>query len=371
MTTPIPMLDLQPQIDALFGEFQAAVSRVIRSGRFILGPEVEAFEQEAARFLSVEHAVGVASGADALTIGLRALGLEPGDEVITSPFTFFATGESIRHVGAVPVFADIEPDTFCLSPASVEARIGPRTRAILPVHLFGHPADTDALARIAHERRLLLFEDAAQAFGTRLGSQNAGAIGGAAAFSFFPSKNLGAFGDGGLLTTPDAEVDARARRLRNHGQIDRYRHAELGYTGRLDEIQAAVLRVKLRHLERWNDQRRAVAHEYTRHLKGVPGIVTPIEQPTARHVYHQYTLRILDDRRDALQKSLADAGVSSVIYYPVPLHQMPLFESKSGELPETDRAARQVLSLPIWPELEPDRVQRICELIDAIMRSSD
>jgi len=370
MPTTIPMLDLSAQIDAHFDEFQAALSNVLRSGRFILGPEVEAFERECAEYLGVAHAIGLASGTDALVIGLRGLGVGPGDEVITSPFTFFATGEAIRSVGATPIFADIEPDTFCLSAASVEPLITPRTRAIVPVHLFGHAADLAALERLAQARGLAMLEDAAQAFGSVTRARKIGASAGGAAFSFFPSKNLGAFGDGGLLTTQSDEVAKTARLLRAHGQVDRYRHAALGYTARLDELQAAVLRIKLRHIDRWNAQRRAVAALYTERLSRVSGIVTPIERAAGEHVYHQYTLRVLDDRRDALQKSLQEDGVTSVVYYPVPLHQIPLFEKGPGKLPEADRAAREVLSLPIWPELDHTHVHRVCDAIERGLKAA-
>ncbi len=376
MTTPkassqeaVPMLDLTPQVEAHLEEFREAIMRVVRSTRFILGPEVDAFEREAAEYLGVEHAVGVASGTDALTIALRALGIGSGDEVITSPFTFFATGEAIRAVGATPVFVDIEPDHYCLHPDRVEEAIGPRTRAILPVHLYGQPADIEPLVALAARHQLLVIEDAAQAFGSAMAGRKVGSFGDAAGFSFFPSKNLGAFGDGGLLVTHRKDVADQARLLRNHGQVDRYHHAHFGYTSRLDELQAAILRIKLRQLDRWNDQRRSIAQIYTKRLGQVAELVPPSERPGARHVYHQYTLRVLHGQRDALQSSLQDRGVTSVVHYPVPLHGFDVFEQKPTNLSEAERAAREVLCLPIWPELPSTTCHKICDQIAEVLHS--
>jgi len=371
LNEPVPMLDLKAQVDAHFDEFHEAIGRVLRSTRFILGPEVSAFENEAAEYLGVRATVGLASGTDALVIGLRTLGIGPGDEVITSPFTFFATGEAIRAVGATPVFADIEPDTYCIRPDQIESLVTQRTRAIVPVHLYGQAADMDAIGAIAERHQLVILEDAAQAFGAALSGRKLGSFGAAAAFSFFPSKNLGAFGDGGLLATDSEEIAAQARLLRNHGQVDRYHHSAFGYTARLDEIQAAILRIKLRHLDRWNDQRRAVAATYSQRLSQISGIVPPAERPGARHVYHQYTLRVLNEQRDRLQRSLTDSGVTSVVHYPVPLHGFPVFEQNPTHLSEAERAAREVLCLPIWPELSTATCHKICDAIEQSLGHSN
>jgi dTDP-4-amino-4,6-dideoxygalactose transaminase len=353
------MLDLGPQLAALGDELARAVERVLRSGQYILGPEVEAFEREVAQYLGVAHAVGVSSGTDALVIALRALGLGAGDEVIVPSFTFFASVEAVTLAGATPVFADIEPRTFALAPKEVERRIGPRTRAILAVHLYGHPADVDALGALARSRGLALVEDAAQAFGAAHRGRRVGGLGDVAAFSFFPSKNLGAAGDAGLIASDDAELAGRARMLRVHGSRQRYVHEAIGYTARLDEIQAAVLRVKLPHVERWNAARRAVAALYSERLRGLPGIQTPLVAAWAEHVFHQYTIRVLPAARARIARALAAEQIASQIYYPIPVHRTPPYETALS-LPETERAAAEVLSLPIWPELSAEQVERVC-----------
>ena len=275
MTAKIPMVDLEQQTRALWPELEAAVHGVLRSGRFILGPNVEAFEREAAEFLGVRFAVGVGSGTDALVLGLRALGIGPGDEVIVPSFTFFATAEAVSLVGATPVFAEIDPVTFCLDPAAARAALSSRTRAIVPVHLFGHPADMAPLRELGRGRDIALLEDAAQAFGAEYRGARIGGLGEAAAFSFFPSKNLGAFGEAGLVATNDERIADSVRSLRAHGSRQRYVNTEIGYNARLDEIQAALLRVKLPHVARWNDERRRVAAEYTATLAGIPGVTPP------------------------------------------------------------------------------------------------
>ena len=358
----LPMLDLGPQLEALGGELERAVAQVVRSGQYILGPNVEAFEREVAAYLGVPHAIGVSSGTDALVIALRALGMEPGDEVIAPSFTFFASAEAVTLAGATPVFADIDPSSYALDPADVERRIGPRTRAILAVHLYGHPFDADALGSLARRRGLVLIEDAAQAFGAAWRGRRIGTLGDAAAFSFFPSKNLGAAGDAGLITTGDAEVAARARMLRVHGSRQRYVHESVGYTARLDEIQAAVLRVKLRHVDGWIARRRAVAGLYADALRGVPGVGTPSVAPGAEHVFHQYTVRVPGGARAALVVALAAAQIASQIYYPIPVHRTPPYAA-ALELPETERAAAEVLSLPIWPELAPEQIKRVAGVL--------
>jgi dTDP-4-amino-4,6-dideoxygalactose transaminase len=370
----VPLLDLVAETRELRPALDAAWHRVVGSGQFVLGPEVEAFESEAAAFLGVRHAVGLNSGTDALVIALRALGVGPGDEVITSPFSFFATAETVLLLGAVPVFVDLMPDGFLLDPAGVAAAVGPRTRAILPVHLFGELAPMAELARLADRHGLALIEDAAQAFGAhyRAGcracpepgscadarhGRAAGALGDAAAFSFYPTKNLGAMGDGGLLTTDDDGVAAAARRLRNHGSERRYRHVEVGYNSRLDALQAAILRVKLPWLDAWTAARRRVASRYDALLAGVEGVIRPAASPG--HVYHQYTLRLPADRRDAVADRMRAAGVATLVYYPETLER---YGGRAvGDLRHAHLAAAEVLSLPIYPSLSEaaqDRVVR-------------
>jgi dTDP-4-amino-4,6-dideoxygalactose transaminase len=364
---PIPLLDLGPEIELLWDELEASVLDVLRSGRFILGPNVEAFEREVADYLGVRHAFGVNSGTDALVIGLRALGIGPGDEVITSPFTYFATAEAVSLIGAKPVFADIRPDLFTLDPARIEERITPRTRAIIPVHLFGHPADMQAISAVAERHDLRILEDTAQAFGASDRGRKLGSLGNVGAFSFYPTKNLGAFGDAGMLATDDDAVAECARRLRTHGSVQRDVHDRLGYASRLDEIQAAILRIKLARVDAWNDDRRNVAHSYDRRLAGVEGIQTPAAEPEARHVYHQYTIRVGGGRRDALAAELDRAGVGSAVYYRAPLHLLEVYAGDYPSMPEAEAAAGEVLSLPIGPFLDPQSVDRVVDAIRSFM----
>ncbi len=367
-TRKIPMVDLGAQTDRLWPELEKALHDVLRSGRFILGPNVEAFEREAASFLGTRYAVGVGSGTDALVLGLRALGVGPGDEVIVPSFTFFATAESVSLVGATPVFAEIEPTTFCLEPDAVAKAISLRTRAIVPVHLFGHPAEMDAIGELARGRGLALLEDAAQSFGAVYRGRKVGGLGNAAAFSFFPSKNLGAFGEAGLVATDDAAVADAVRSLRAHGSRERYMHTEIGYNARLDEIQAALLRVKLPHVAGWNDERRRVAAAYDAALFGVTGLRIPRVAPGCTHVFHQYTVRVPAEKRAAAQKSLEAAGISTQVYYPIPNHALPMYAKAAPKLPETDCAAREVLSLPIFPELSNADAAEIGRLLAAALR---
>ncbi len=350
----IPMLDPSPEVEALWDELNAAIHRVLRSGQFIMGPEVTAFEAEVAEYLGVEYAVGVNSGTDALVIGLKALGLGSGDEVITTPFTFFATAEAISQVGAVPVFVDIDPETYNMDPALIEEKITPRTKAILPVHLFGQAAEMDPILALAEEYGFKILEDVAQAFGGEYRGTKLGSLGDAGAFSFFPSKNLGAYGDGGLITTDDAGVAEAARMLRAHGAKKKYHNEIVGYNSRLDALQAAILRVKLPHIDEWNEGRREAARRYGALLDEVPGIATPREAPDRFHVYHQYTVRVMNGRRDELRERLAQAGIGTMVYYPVSVHRLPLYEGLGYRLPHAQRAEGEVLSLPIWPSLSPE-----------------
>jgi dTDP-4-amino-4,6-dideoxygalactose transaminase len=363
MTEKVPMLDLRGQTDALWPEIEARVREVLRSGRFILGPNVESFEKECADYLGVRHAVGVNSGTDALLIGLRAMDIGPGDEVITSSFTFFATAEAIGHVGAVPIFVDILPETFGIDTDALRSAIGPQPRAILPVHLFGQAVDMDPLLAIAEEHDLAVLEDAAQAFGGSYKGQRLGSLGTAGAFSFFPSKNLGAYGDGGLLATNNTEIAKQARALREHGSTKRYRHETLGYNSRLDELQASILRVKLPHVDRWNEARRRLAKEYNQRLSTCPGVQTPVEERFATHVYSQYTIRIPEDRREDAMRALESKGFSSAIHYPTPLHTLPLYADRFMRLPHAELACKEVLSLPIWPELDSETLSQIADTL--------
>jgi len=346
----IPVYDPLPEVEALWEEVQAAALRVLRSGRYILGPEVEAFEEEAAQYLGVKHAIGVNSGTDALVIALRALGVGPGDEVITTPFTFFATAEAISLVGATPVFVDIDPRTFNIHPELVEPAITERTKAILPVHLYGRPAEMGPILEVARRHGLKVLEDCAQAFGATYKGRKVGTLGDAGAFSFFPTKNLGGFGDGGLIVTDSDEVAEWARMLRAHGSKRKYYNEAIGYNSRLDALQAAFLRVKLPHVDAWNEARRRVASRYNELLAGLPGLVLP--EVSEGHVFHQYTVRVLGGKRDEVQRALEGQGIGTMVYYPVPLHRLPVYAHMGLSLPEAERAAQEVLSLPMGPALD-------------------
>ncbi|MFE4105239.1 DegT/DnrJ/EryC1/StrS family aminotransferase [Almyronema epifaneia] len=378
--TKIPILDLKPQYQTIKAEIQAAVNQVLESGQFILGSVVQQFETAAAAYLGVKHAIGVNSGTDALIIGLRALGIGPGDEVITTPFSFFATAESISSVGAKPVFVDIDPHTFNLDPQQILAKVTPQTKAIMPVHLYGNPAAMAQIVEIAAEHNLKLIEDCAQAFGAvykgdcagcqqacaetvrqDLMGKRVGTIGQIGAFSFFPTKNLGAYGDGGLIVTHEDAIADLARMLRVHGAKERYRNQMLGYNSRLDALQAAILQVKLRYIDTWNQQRRQVAQAYNQLLTGVAGVIPPTMSDG--HVFHQYTIRILNGQRDRVQQALADQGISTMIYYPVPQDRLPIYCDQYPINPNSQALAEQVLSLPIWPELELKTVENIAQVI--------
>ena len=361
----IPPLDLLPEIDLLWGEIQSAVSDVIRSGQFVLGPQVRAFESEIAETLSVKHAIACNSGTDALVLGLRALGIGPGDEVITTPFTFYATAEAISLVGAEPVFVDIEPRTFNIDPSQIPAALTPRTKAVVPVHLFGHAADLDPILELSRRHGLTVLEDVAQAFGGRYRGRPLGSIGHAGAFSFYPTKNLGAFGDAGLLATNDDHVAELARKLRTHGSLRRDCNEMIGYNSRLDEIQAAVLRVKLPHVESWNSQRQTAAVTYRRLLADIVGVVPPLVEEYADHVFNQFTVRIIGRNRDAIQKALAQAGIGTNVYYSVPVHRLPVYADHHCHLPVAELAAREVLSLPMGPMLPNAAIGRVADALRA------
>lgn len=352
----IPMVDLKTQYHNLKAEIDRAVLDAIESTQFILGPNVQAFEQEAAAYLGAKHAVACASGTDALHLAILAAGIGPGDEVITSPFTFIATAEAICYAGAQPVFADIDPRTFNIDPAQIEAAITPRTKAIIPVHLFGQPADMAAIKAVCERHNLLLIEDCAQSFGAALGNDMTGTLGSLGCFSFFPSKNLGCYGDGGLITCATPELAEQVRVLRNHGSSVRYHHSVIGYNSRLDDIQAAILRVKLKRIDEFTAGRRRVAHLYSELLKDVATV--PFEDGKGVHVYHQYT--ILSERRDQVMAKLSERQVASAVYYPIPLHKQEVFAQACAgvSLPVAESVASRCMSLPIYPEM-PDESARL------------
>lgn len=367
-TAKIPLQDLSREIDELWPDLTRAIEGVLRSAQFILGPSVRELEREVASFLGVSFAIGVNSGTDAITIGLESMGVGHGDEVITSPFTFFATAESIHRAGATPVFVDIDPKTFSLDVGQVKARITSRTKAIIPVHLFGHAADMEALRLVSETRGVPLLEDCAQAFGAKFGKELVGTIGRVAAISFFPSKNLGCFGDGGMVVTNDQAVAERARMLRAHGSRQKYFNETIGYNSRLDEIQAAVLRVKLPRLARQNELRREAAARYASKLADIEGIVLPSETAPARHVYNSYTIRVKGGRRDEVAKLLAEEGIGTMVYYPTPLHRLPLYNRPEGTHPHAELAAAEVLSIPLWPGIGEKVQDRVAEALARAMR---
>lgn len=364
--TAIPLIDLQAQYQSIKQEIDSAIQRVLDSGQFILGPEGEALEQQMRAYCGTSHAVAVASGTDALELSLRALGIQPGDEVITTAYSFIATAEAITAVGAIPVFADIDLATYALDPTDIEDKLSARTKAILPVHLYGHPCDMDRLMEIAQIRQLKVIEDCAQAIGSTFRAHPVGSFGHAGCFSFYPSKNLGGFGDGGMVVTNDATLAEELRLLRSHGARERYVHSVLGTNSRLDELQAAILRVKLRYLDSWNAARRKHAAEYTKRLESLKGreLILPQEAPGCKHTYHLYTLR--SKRRDVLKKVLADKGITSQIAYPYSLPQqvaLASFVKHEVAFPNAKLAAKEVLSLPMYPELTSEQIEQVVSTI--------
>ena len=359
----IPLVDLQAQYGSIRGDIDAAIRRVLDNQSFILGPEVDAFEAAFAAHVGAAGAVGLSSGTAALELAMRGLGVVAGDEVITTAHTFIATAEAIKNIGAVPVFADIDPDTFNIDPDHVEALITSRTRAILPVHLYGQPADLRALMEIANRRGLWLIEDAAQAHGAEIDGRRCGSIGHLACFSFYPGKNLGAYGDAGAVTGNDLAVLARIRRMRDHGRTTKYEHVEIGFAERIDALQAAILGAKLPHLEGWTEARRSAADRYDELLAGGE-VRLPTTLPGMRHVYHLYVVRA--QRRDALLEHLKARGIGAGVHYPIPLHRQPAFVSLGyGDLslPHTERAANEVLSLPMFPELTKAQQQFVADAV--------
>ncbi len=356
------MVDLKEQYEQLRDEIDRGLLQALEATQFILGPNVSAFEQEAADYLGVKHAIGVASGTDALHLALDAAGIGPGDEVITTPFTFIATAEAIAYVGATPVFVDIDPNTFNIDLAQVEQAVNENTRAVIPVHLFGQPVNMPALLTLCRKHELRVVEDCAQSFGAHIEGKQTGSFGDLGAFSFFPSKNLGCYGDGGLIGTRSDELAEHIRVLRNHGSTRRYHHSMIGYNSRLDELQAVVLRIKLKHVDEYNENRRRVDRAYKRMLADT-GVQTPFEDGIGYHVYHQYTC--LHPQRDIIMRALQDAGIACAIYYPIPLHRQEVFRDRCKDLclPVTESVVQRCFSLPMYPELGEDKIKIITDTI--------
>jgi dTDP-4-amino-4,6-dideoxygalactose transaminase len=363
----IPVADLRAQHTPLRDELLDTFGRVLDASAFIHGPEVHAFEEEFAAYCGTQHAVGVGNGTDALSLALRALGVGASDAVALPSFTFAATAEAVCHAGARPLFIDVDPQTFTLDPEALRRaarRQSHPVRAVIPVHLYGQPAAMDGVAAVAKELGAAIVEDAAQAHGARYRGRRVGGLGACGCFSFYPAKNLGALGDAGAITTDDADLAARVRLLRDHGQRGKYEHAVLGYNSRLDGIQAAVLRVKLRHVDRWNARRQALAAAYRDGLGGVPGIALPNTAADREHVFHLFVVRCRE--RDGLKAALEAEGIAAAVHYPIPLHLQPAFadlDYRLGDFPEAELAAREVLALPIYPELSDAAVAQVCEAV--------
>jgi dTDP-4-amino-4,6-dideoxygalactose transaminase len=367
----VSFLDLKAQYKTIKDEIDASMQEVVDSCAFAGGPFVEKFENEWARYCSVKHAIGVGNGTDALWLPLLALGIGSGDEVITVSNTFIATVEAICYTGATPVFVDVDEETSTMNPALLEAAITPRTKAVIPVHLFGQAADMDPIMAIARRHGLYVIEDACQAHGAMYKGRKAGSIGDAGAFSFYPGKNLGAYGEGGAVTTNNDDVARKVRMLRDHGQSRKYYHDLVGWNARLDGIQGAVLSVKLRHLEDWTESRRRHAERYTRALKGIAGIDTPYERTGGRHVYHLYVVRV--ENRDAVAAALHEKGIGTGIHYPVPIHQQGCFRDGYSKccLPVTEKFAARILSLPMFAELTDEGVDHVCSSLAEILGAPD
>jgi dTDP-4-amino-4,6-dideoxygalactose transaminase len=361
----IPFLDLKAQYASIKDDIQSAIGRVLESTQFVLGPEVAAFEEEFAAYSGAHYGVAVNSGTSALHLALLAAGVGPGDEVITIPFTFVATVQAIRYTGAVPVFVDIDPATFTMDPAKLEAAITPRTKVILPVHLYGHSADMDPIVACARRHGLTVIEDACQAHGARYKNRPVGSLGDFACFSFYPGKNLGAYGEGGIVVTSDPARAKQMRMLRDWGQEQRYHHLHQGFNYRMEGLQGAILRVKLRHLEAWTESRRDNAARYNARLVGSQ-VETPYARPDCRHVYHVYAVRT--DEREDLQARLQAEGVQTGLHYPIPVHMQPAHRDlgyHEGQFPESERAAREVLSLPMYPELTDAQIDTVAAAVRA------
>lgn len=364
----IGLIDLKKQHTPLENEIKVAFDRVLKSGMFILGDEVSSFETEIASYTNCKYGVGVASGTDALLLSLKAIGIERNDEVITTPFTFTATAEVVALLGARPVFCDIDPKTYNINPDEIETKITSKTKAILPVHLYGQSADMDLILQIAESHNLKVIEDAAQSIGGEYRRKKLGSLGTAGCISFFPTKNLSCLGDGGMVLTNDEEIRDRLQRLRLHGAREKYRYPTLGYNNRLDEIQAAFLRIKLKYLDGWNERRKEIAKAYDDSIADY--VQTPYVEPHNLHTYHQYSIRT--KKRDELQKYLKDNGVATAIHYPIPLHLQPAYSYlgyKEGDFKESESTSKEILSLPIYPELTDEEVDYVTETILKFFKS--
>lgn len=364
----IPLVDLAAQYHSIKEEIDAAVHATLESGHFILGPAVSKFEESIASYLGVDHAIGLASGTDALVLALRALDIGAGDEVIVPAYTFFATAGTVMSLGAMPVFVDIDPVTYEMDVAQIEARITPKTKAVIPVHLYGHPTDMDPVLELARSHGLKVIEDNAQAFGATYRGRKTGSLGDIGCLSFFPTKNLGAFGDGGMVVTNHPALADRMRMLRTHGWKKKYHSEEVGYNSRLDALQAAILQAKLPHVDSWNEKRRAIAQRYSEQLTRL-GITTPVECDWGKHVYHLYIIR--SDRRDELQAFLKQKGIASEVYYPLPPHLSTPCRKlgyHEGDFPHAERASRETVALPLYPELTQKQrdevIRRISEFYE-------
>lgn len=383
----IPSFNPSFETELLWDEINEAIQHVLKHGQFILGPEVQEFEEKVADYIGVKHAIGVNSGTDALVIGMRAAGIDAGDEVITTPFSFFATAESISTIGAKPVFVDINEKTFNMEPANIEPAITKKTKAILPVHLFGKPAAMSKIMELAEKNKLKVIEDCAQSFGAayygdcsecvgeechwagkaKISGKKTGSVGDLGAFSFFPTKNLGGLGDGGMITTDDDEIAKNARMLRTHGSRKKYHNERLGYNSRLDTIQAAALLKKLNHVDEFNSKRLTIIRAYNRKLKDIDGLITP--EAGEGDVFHQYTLRIKNGKRDEVRQKLAEKGISTSVYYPVPQDRLPVYKGAYPRLPVSDSVSDEVLSLPIWPHMGLETAESVAGALKEILKS--
>jgi dTDP-4-amino-4,6-dideoxygalactose transaminase len=363
----IPPFSLDDEINEIEEDIKQAIDSVLKSGQFIMGKNVSLLEKEIATYLNVKHAIAVNSGTDALVIALKASGISDGDEVITTSFTFFATAEAIHAVGAKPIFVDINSNTFTLDPKKLEDVITPQTKAILPVHLYGQGTMMDEVMKIAKKHNLKVIEDVAQAFGATYQGKRLGTIGDAGCFSFFPTKNLGCYGDGGMIVTNNDAVAEQAAMLRAHGSKVKYHHEMIGYNSRLDEIQAAILRKKLPRIEEWNNDRKYAATLYKTLLSKVSDIILPTEHSHGDHVFHQFTVKIKGNKRDEVRKHLAKNNIGSMVYYPIPVHQLKMYTAEKWHLPNAERASLEVLSLPIWPQITEEAQLRVVECIKEVL----
>ncbi len=360
----IPLMNLSVQYEQLKDDIDRTIEEIALNSRFVLGKETQDFEQAICKYCNVKYAVGVASGTDALILALTALGITKGEEVITTPFTFMATAEAISRVGARPVFVDIDRRTYNIDPAKIEKAITPNTKAIIPVHLYGNPCDMDSVLKIAGEHKLKVIEDAAQAIAATYNNRKIGSFGDAGCLSFFPSKNLGAFGDGGMVLTNEKDIAEKLKLLRVHGTTSKYRHSVIGFNSRLDNLQAAILSIKLRKLDEWTEKRRKIARRYNTALKDISTI--PQEQDKGKHVYHLYAIRVKQEKRDALLSFLNENGVESRVYYPIPLHLQECYKElgyKEGDFPEAESAALETLVLPLFSEIDEDQQKYVIKMV--------